>query len=165
MKATAVTIVGNVAKEPILRLTGDGTRVVALRVATNERIHDPALGAWRDGDTVFWTVSCWRNLGDNVLDSVKVGQPVVVQGKLKVRSYDKDGVRTSSVEIDAWTVGHDLSRGVSTFIKASYASAGRDLPPDDDPLEAEAGTVAPGPGSSTAPARSDTSEATAPSAA
>lgn len=174
MKVTAVTIVGNVAKEPTLRLTGDGTRVVNFRVATNERIWDRALGANRDGDTVFWSVSCWRNFGDNVLDSITVGQPVLVHGRLKVRSYEKDGVRTSTVEIDAWAVGHDLSRGVSKFTKASYASTDRELPPDDDdaigPADATglSGASATGMSGAGALSRRDgaaAAEATAPSAA
>ncbi len=68
-------------------------------------------------------------LAENVFSSVKKGQPVLVEGRLHVSSYDdKDGVSRTSVEIDASTVGHDLTRGVSTFVKGELpARTDRDV--------------------------------------
>jgi len=116
---TLVTVTGYVAQEPVLRLTGSGTKVVGFRVATTERRYDNGLKDWRDGDTLFFGVSCWRSLGENVLASVHKGDPVVVQGRLRDGSWQKDGVTHFKVEIEASTVGHDLSRGVSRFAKAT----------------------------------------------
>ena len=113
MNETLVTVTGYVAQEPVLRLTGSGTKVVGFRVATTERRYDNGLKDWRDGDTLFFGVSCWRSLGENVLASVHKGDPVVVQGRLRDGSWQKDGVTHFKVEIEASTVGHDLSRGVS----------------------------------------------------
>ena len=133
--STTITVVGNVATEPELRLTGAGTRVVSFRLAVTERRYDKALQGWRDGDTVFWTVTCWRNTGDNVVDSVKKGEPMLVHGRLRIRGYDtKDGGRGSSHEIEAQALGHDISRGVSRFTKASFQPGQRDLVPEDDEL-------------------------------
>ena len=116
---TVVTVTGYVAQEPVLRLTGSGTKVVNFRVATTERRYDKGVNGWRDGDTLFFAVSCWRNLGENVLDSVHKGDPVVVQGRLRDGSWEKDGVTHSKVEIEASAVGHDLAKGVSRFTKST----------------------------------------------
>ena len=141
MNETLVTVTGYVAQEPILRLTGSGTKVVGFRVATTERRYDNGLKDWRDGDTLFFGVSCWRSLGENVLASVHKGDPVVVQGRLRDGSWQKDGVTHFKVEIEASTVGHDLSRGVSRFAKSSLRTqreplvemSGDSGPPVDDP--------------------------------
>lgn len=116
---TVVTVTGYVAQEPVLRLTGSGTKVVNFRVATTERRYDKGVSGWRDGDTLFFSVSCWRNLGENIMDSLRKGDPVVVQGRLRDGSWEKDGVTHSRVEIEASAVGHDLSKGVSHFTKST----------------------------------------------
>lgn len=132
MNETTVTVVGHVAKEPILRVTGTGTRVVSFRLASTERRFDKALNGWRDGDTAWWSVSCWRNMGDNVLDSLAVGDPVIVHGRLRMREYEKEGVKQSSFEIEASSVGHDMARGVSRFTRATVGAGSRDLAVADD---------------------------------
>lgn len=120
MNETVVTVVGNVASELTLRATSAGTRVASFRVASTERRYDNALGTWRDAHTTFYRVNCWRSAAENVADSLEKGQPVVVTGKLRDKPWeDKDGVRRSSLEIDAATVGHDLTRGVARFTKAT----------------------------------------------
>lgn len=131
MKETVITVVGNVATDPKLRVTSNGTRVVSFRLASTERRFDKALNGWRDGDTIFYTVTCWRNAGDNVLDSVTTGQPVVVHGRLRTGSYEKEGQSRTVLEIEAYTLGHDLTRGVSRFTRASQ-SARDDIVLDDD---------------------------------
>ena len=126
MNETLVTVVGRVVNDPALRVTSGGARVASFRVASTERRYDRATGGWRDGDTVFWQVSCWRRAADNVVDSLVKGQPVVVHGRLRERSYEVDGQRRTSLEIDASTVGHDLSRGVAQFRKTVHRGG-----PDD----------------------------------
>lgn len=131
MNETVITVVGNVAREPNLRVTTNGTRVVSFRLASTERRYDRALGAWRDGDTIFYTVTCWRNVAENLMDSVEKGQPMVVHGRLRDGSYEKEGQWHTDFKIDAYALGHDISRGVSKFTKASV-SGGRTEPPNDD---------------------------------
>lgn len=123
MYETTLTIVGNVATEPQLRATSAGVKVANFRVGCTERRFDRKLDGWRDGDTVFWSVSCWRALAENVVASVVKGQPIVVHGRVRANSYeDKQGVTRTQLEIDAFSVGHDLTRGVSAFTKASVSS-------------------------------------------
>lgn len=119
MNETVLTVTGYVAQEPKLRVTAAGTRVVSFRLATTERRFDKSLNGWRDGDTIFFTVTCWRLIGENVLDSLKKGEPVLVQGRLRDGTYEKEGVSHTVFEIEAHAVGHDLSRGVSRFTKAT----------------------------------------------
>lgn len=132
MNETVITVVGNVATDPKLRVTAAGTRVVSFRLASTERRFDKALKGWRDGDTVFYTVTCWRTTGENALDSVVSGQPMVVRGRLRNPTYEKEGQTRSVLEIEAYSLGHDISRGVSRFTRASQAVDRREIVPDDE---------------------------------
>jgi len=137
MYETTVTVVGHVATEPHRRVTRSGVRVVSFRLGTTERRFDPKVRGWRDGDTLFWTVTCWRNIADNVTDSLHKGDPVVVFGRIKDGSYEgRDGVKRTVYEIEATNLGHDVSRGVSRFTRATVVPGERDLMPevDDDDL-------------------------------
>ncbi|MDQ1642040.1 MAG: single-strand DNA-binding protein [Actinomycetota bacterium] len=120
MNETVVTVAGNVATDPKEKVVSNGARVVSFRLASTERRFDKGLGEWRDGATAFYTVSCWRTLAENVKSSVTKGQPLVVHGRLRVSSYDdKEGVQRTSIDIEARALGHDLSWGTSTFLKAT----------------------------------------------
>ena len=90
------------------------------------RLHRTPLnretGEWGDGPTSFVTVLCWRALADNVAMCLRKGEPVLVRGRLRVREYEgKDGSRGTETEIDASSVGHDLSRGVAHFSRTRRA--------------------------------------------
>jgi single-strand DNA-binding protein len=115
-----------------LRVTSTGKRVVSFRLASTERRFDRSLNAWRDGDTIFYTVTCWRNIGENALESLSKGDPVLVHGRLRDASYEKEGSRHAVFEIEAYSLGHDISRGVSRFARASLVPGGREVVLDDD---------------------------------
>ncbi len=120
MNETLITVVGHVATEPTLRTTASGVRVAGFRLASTERRFDKGVGGWRDVHTTFYTVTSWRNMAENVCQSIGKGQPVVVTGRLRDSSYDaKDGQRRTVLEIEAVAVGHDLARGIATFTKAA----------------------------------------------
>lgn len=119
-----VTVVGFVATEPKIRYTKDGRMVTSLRIGSTVRKIDRETGEWRDGETSFYSVSCWRSLASNAAGSLHKGQPVIVAGRLRTSNYeDRTGARRSDVEIDADTVGFDLSRGVAHFTRSQRASA------------------------------------------
>jgi single-strand DNA-binding protein len=124
MNETLVTLVGHVATEPALRITTGGARVTSFRLASTERRFDKGLNAWRDAYTTFFTVTTWRTMAENVSSSVLKGQPVVVHGRLRDSSYEaKDGQWRTVLEVEAFALGHDLSRGVSDFKKSTVASS------------------------------------------
>lgn len=109
MFETIVTIVGNVVTDPIRRRVGD-QEVFKFRVASNSR-RRTADGGWEAGNSLFVTVNCWGRLVTGVGASLYKGAPVVVVGHLYTSEYeDKEGVRRSSVEVRATSVGPDLSR-------------------------------------------------------
>jgi single-strand DNA-binding protein len=113
-----VTLVGFVAREPRLREIKDGRHVTEVRVGTTTRVLNKATGEWHDGDTSYFNVNCWRRLADHVNASLHKGDPVVVKGRFKTRSYeDKAGRLRTEVEIVADTVGHDLNRGVANYLR------------------------------------------------
>ncbi|MCK7628185.1 single-stranded DNA-binding protein [Streptomyces sp. RS10V-4] len=119
MNDTMVTLVGNVATAVEHRETPAGVPVARFRMATTSRRWDRARECWTDGETSFYTVRSWRALADNVAASVAVGEPVVVQGRLRLREGEqppeKGGGRWFAAEIEALAIGHDLARGTSAF--------------------------------------------------
>jgi single-strand DNA-binding protein len=124
-----VTLVGFVAQDPIQRPTKNGVLVTDLRVGATPRVQDRVTNEWRDGDTSYYSVSCWRRLGDNVRASLRKGDPVMIKGKFRTRTFtDKAGVSRTVVDIMADTVGHDLNRGVANYLRQQRrpAAAGDD---------------------------------------
>ena len=118
MHETYTTVVGNVATRVDLRSLPDGTSLASFRVATNERRRDRATGSWRDGDSLFVNVTCWRALGENVHAALGVGDPIIVHGRLFSSSWEKDGRRQSAVEMEGYAVGPDLARSTAAVRRA-----------------------------------------------
>ncbi len=118
-----ISLTGYVATQPVTRQVKPGVSNVSMRVAWTPRRQDRVTGEWVDGNTSYVTVICWRKLGTNVAICVRKGDPVVIKGRLSVRPYaDKQGVPRISVEVDANSVGHDLSRGVAGFQRVRPAT-------------------------------------------
>ncbi|MFE0177815.1 single-stranded DNA-binding protein [Streptomyces sp. NPDC059002] len=121
MSETMVTVVGNVATTPVYRELPTGP-VARFRLAVTTRKYDRVQDTWSDGHTNFFTVWAWRALGTNVQGSVSVGEPVIVQGRLKVRDEERGGQHWTSADIEALAIGHDLSRGTAAFRRVFKAN-------------------------------------------
>ncbi|QEU94310.1 single-stranded DNA-binding protein [Streptomyces kanamyceticus] len=121
MNETMVTVVGNVATTPVYRELPTGP-VARFRLAVPTRKYDRVQNTWSDGHTNFFTVWAWRALGTNVQGSVSVGEPVIVQGRLRVRDEERGGQHWTSADIEAVVVGHDLSRGTAAFRRVLKAN-------------------------------------------
>jgi single-strand DNA-binding protein len=116
-----VTLVGFVAQDPIQRETKNG-RVTDLRVGATTRVQDKVTREWRDAYTSYFSVSCWRRLGDHVRASLRKGDPVMVKGRFRSRTFDdKTGQPRTVIDIMADTVGHDLNRGVANYMRPQRA--------------------------------------------
>ena len=116
-----VTLVGFVAQDPRQREIKDGVLVTDLRVGATPRVQDRVTGQWRDGVTSYYDVSCWRRLGDHVRASLHKGDPVMIKGKFRSRTFtDKAGVSRTVIDIMADTVGHDLNRGVANYLRPQH---------------------------------------------
>jgi single-strand DNA-binding protein len=126
MNEIQVTLVGNIGGgDPELRFTTSGIPVAKFRMACTPRVKDGT--EWKDGEPSWYQITAWRALGENVAETLKNGQRVIVQGNLSVRSYeDKDGVKRTSTEVDATAVGPDLAfaTAVVTKVKRTESASG-----------------------------------------
>jgi single-strand DNA-binding protein len=111
---TYVTMQGNLVADPKRHVTASGARVTRFRIAASGRRFDAQAQDWVDTNPVYMTISCWRQLGDNVFQTLYKGDTVVVYGRMSQREWDDDkGNRRSAVEVEATSVGPDLSRYVA----------------------------------------------------
>lgn len=118
-----VTLTGNVAAPPRQHTFPDGSRVTSLRVATTSRFYDRERQQWCDGETTYFGVRCFRGLADNVAQSIRAGQPVVVQGRLRIREFVHGGERRFMPEVEAGSLGHDLRWGLGSFSRPQRGGA------------------------------------------
>ncbi len=117
MGDTYVTFHGWVGNE-VTHRDVNGVTVANLRVATTPRIK--RKGQWMDGDTTWYSVSAWRSLADNIRDSVKKGDAVIVHGRLRSDAWEReDGQVSHTLLVEASFVGHDLNRGTSVFLRSA----------------------------------------------
>ncbi|MFE5079938.1 single-stranded DNA-binding protein [Streptomyces mirabilis] len=115
---TVITIVGNLVDDPELRFTPAGVAVAKFRIASTPRVFDKQTNEWKDGEALFLTCSVWRKAGENVAESLARGTRVIVQGRLKQRSYeDKEQVKRTVYEIDVDEVGPTLARATAKVTK------------------------------------------------
>lgn len=106
---SAVTLIGNVSREPEMRFTPSGQSVTTFGLVFNKRKKNQQTNEWEDGDAQFFDVKCWGPLGENVAESIKKGTRVIVHGELEFRAWETDnGDKRSKVEINAEAVGPDL---------------------------------------------------------
>jgi single-strand DNA-binding protein len=122
---TNIVVVGNVLTAPEWRRTASTNALVAnFRVASTARRLDKETGRWVDGNHFRVRVNCWRRLAEGVASSVTVGDPVVVAGRLYTRDWnDSEGNLRTTYEMEAVSVGHDLSRGRGRFFRNRPAAA------------------------------------------
>lgn len=117
---TVITVVGNLVDDPELRFTPSGAAVAKFRVASTPRIFDKQTNEWKDGEGLFLTCSVWRQAAENVAESLQRGMRVIVQGRLKQRSYeDREGVKRTVYELDVEEVGPSLKSATAKVAKTS----------------------------------------------
>lgn len=119
-----VTIVGNLVADAELRYTGNGQPVANFRVASTPRYKDQQTGEWKDGEGLFLTCNVWRQQAENVAESLQRGMRVVVQGRLKQRSYEKDGQKRTVYEVEADDVAVSLKNATAKVNKTQRQQGG-----------------------------------------
>ena len=125
MSENTVTLVGNLTDDPELRFTAQGAAVANFRIAVSKRIRDPQTNEWKDGDTSFFRINVWRQLAENVAESLTRGTRVVVTGTLKMRQWEtQEGEKRSVVEVEATEVGPSLKWATAKIEKTSRQSQG-----------------------------------------
>ncbi|WP_415852478.1 single-stranded DNA-binding protein, partial [Streptomyces albus] len=117
---TVITVVGNLVDDPELRFTPSGAAVAKFRVASTPRTFDRQTNEWKDGESLFLTCSVWRQAAENVAESLTKGTRVIVQGRLRQRSYeDREGIKRTVYELDVDEVGASLRNATAKVTKTS----------------------------------------------
>lgn len=127
MNDITMTVVGNVVRDVELRFTTAGDPVASFRVASSTRRFDRGTERWVDSDTHYFTVTCWRSMAHNVVQSLQKGMPVVVTGRLRSREVERPCGEQAHIvrfhDIEAIAVGPDLARGIASFTRVKREAA------------------------------------------
>jgi single-strand DNA-binding protein len=122
---TVITLVGNLVDDPELRFTPSGAAVAKFRVASTPRFLDKQTNEWKDGESLFLTCNVWRQAAENVAESLQRGMRVIVQGRLKQRSYEtKEGEKRTVFEVEVDEVGPSLRNATAKINKTSRGGGG-----------------------------------------
>jgi single-strand DNA-binding protein len=122
---TVITLVGNLTADPELRFTPSGAAVANFTVASTPRTFDRQSNEWRDGDAMFLNCAVWRQAAENVAESLQKGMRVIVQGRLKSRSYEtREGERRTVFEIDVDEIGPALRYATAKVTRTSSQGGG-----------------------------------------
>jgi single-strand DNA-binding protein len=117
MSDNQVTLTGNLTDDPELKITPTGVAVASFRLAVTPRVRDG--GGWKDGETSFFRVNVWRELGEHVADSLAKGDRAVVIGRLRSRAWETpEGDKRSIVEVEADEVAPSLRWATATVQRA-----------------------------------------------
>ena len=122
---TQITIAGNLVDDPQLRYTPTGQAEANFRIASTPRWQDRQSGEWKDGDSLFLSCNVWRQAAENVAESLQRGMRVIVQGRLRQRSYEtKEGEKRTVYEIEVDEVGPSLRNASAKVTKSTRSTGG-----------------------------------------
>src|SRR6476619_6767282 len=122
---TVITVVGNIVDDPELRFPPSGAAVANFRIASTPRPFDRQTNEWRDVDALFLSCSVWRQAAENVAESLQRGMRVIVQGRLKQRSYEtREGEKRTVVELEVDEIGPSLKYATAKVNKANRGGGG-----------------------------------------
>ncbi len=145
---TVITLVGNLVDDPELRFTPSGAAVAKFRIASTPRFLDKQTNEWKDGESLFLSCNVWRQAAENVAESLQRGMRVIVQGRLKQRSYEtKEGEKRTVYEVEVDEVGPSLKSATAKVVKtqrgAGAGGFGGGAAADNDPWASAAPAPAP----------------------
>ena len=122
---TIITVIGNLTADPELRFTPSGAAVANFTVASTPRMFDRQTNEWKDGEALFLRCNIWREAAENVAESLTRGSRVIVQGRLKQRSFEtREGEKRTVVELEVDEIGPSLKYATAKVNKASRSGGG-----------------------------------------
>jgi single-strand DNA-binding protein len=122
---TIITVIGNLTDDPELRFTQSGAAVAKFRVASTPRMLDKSSGEWKDGDPLFLSCTVWRQAAENVAESLQRGARVIVQGRLRQRTYEtKEGEKRTVIDLEVDEIGPSLRYATAKVQKMSRSGGG-----------------------------------------
>jgi single-strand DNA-binding protein len=130
---TTITLVGNLVDDPELRFTPSGAAVAKFRIASTPRYMDRQTNEWKDGESLFLSCNVWRQAAENVAESLQRGMRVLVQGRLKQRSYEtREGEKRTVFEVEVDEVGPSLRNATAKVTKTTRSGGGVGAPQPGD---------------------------------
>jgi single-strand DNA-binding protein len=114
---TTLTVIGNLTNDPELRFTPSGAAVANFTVASTPKTFDRSSNEWKDGETLFLRCSVWKEMSENVAESLTKGMRVILSGRLKQRSYEKDGEKRTVIELEVDEIGPSLRFASATVTR------------------------------------------------
>ena len=138
---TVITVVGNLTDDPELRFTPSGAAVAKFRIASTPRMFDKTTNEWKDGEPLFLPCSVWRQAAEHVAESLTRGTRVIVQGRLRQRSYEtREGEKRTVFELEVDEIGPSLRSATAVVTKAGKSGstqAARPAPAANDGFNEE----------------------------
>jgi single-strand DNA-binding protein len=122
---TTITVVGNLTDDPELRFTPSGAAVAKFRIASTPRTLDRQSGEWKDGEPLFLACNIWRDAAEHVAESLQRGARVIVQGRLRQRSYEtREGEKRTVYELEVDEIGPSLRYATAKVQRMSRSGGG-----------------------------------------
>jgi len=122
---TTITVIGNLTDDPELRFTPSGAAVAKFRIASTPRTLDRNSGEWKDGEPLFLQCNVWRQVAENVAESLHRGSRVIVSGRLRQRSYEtREGEKRTVMELEVDEIGPSLRYATAKVQKMSRSGGG-----------------------------------------
>ena len=122
---TVITVVGNLTDDPELRFTPSGAAVAKFRIASTPRTLDRQSGEWKDGEPLFLACNIWRDAAEHVAESLQRGARVIVQGRLRQRSYEtREGEKRTVFELEVDEIGPSLRYATAKVQRMSRSGGG-----------------------------------------
>ncbi|AUM18262.1 MULTISPECIES: single-stranded DNA-binding protein [Rhodococcus] len=138
MASAQITLIGSLGNDPELRFTPSGAAVATFNIAVTERIKNG--DQWEDGDTTWYRCTAWRDYAEHISESLRKGMQVMVLGRHKIRTYEKDGVQRQSNEVQVDEVGPTLRFATASVQRANSGGGGRrQSRQNDDPWGSSSG--------------------------
>ena len=123
---TVITIVGNLTADPELRWTQSGSPVASFTIASTPRSFDRQSGEWKDGETLFMRCTAWREMAENIAETLRKGSRTMVRGRLVQRSFEtREGDRRTVVELQADEVAASLRHARAQVTRTGGQSQGQ----------------------------------------
>ena len=122
---TTITVVGNLTDDPELRFTPSGAAVAKFRIASTPRTLDRQSGEWKDGEPLFLACNIWRDAAEHVAESLQRGARVIVQGRLRQRSYEtREGEKRTVYELEVDEIGPSLRYATAKVQRMNRSGGG-----------------------------------------
>lgn len=138
-----LTLIGNLTASPELRFTASGTAVVSLTVASTPRTFKD--GKWEDGQATFIRCTAWKQMAENIAESLDKGSRVIVTGRFSQRSYEtKEGEKRTTYELQIDDIGPSLKFHAAQISKADRGSGKSADNPWDTAVPASAASTSGG---------------------